>query len=46
LREPERYLALTATFGSFLTSFDASAINAALPFVSEAFRTTVAHPEK
>jgi MFS family permease len=40
LREPERYLALTAAFGSFLTSFDASAVNAALPFVSEGFRTT------
>jgi len=39
--KPESYLALTAAWGSFLTSLDASAVNAVLPVIRSALRTNV-----
>ena len=41
LSGPERYLALTAALGSFLTSLDASATNAVLPLIRGTFHTTI-----
>jgi EmrB/QacA subfamily drug resistance transporter len=41
LRKAERYLVLTAAFGSFLTSLDASAVNSVLPLIRGAFHTTI-----
>jgi EmrB/QacA subfamily drug resistance transporter len=40
--KPESYVALAAALGSFLTSLDASAVNAVLPLIREAFHTSIA----
>ena len=40
-RSSERRVVLAATLGSFLTSLDASAVNAVLPLVREAFQCTI-----